>query len=100
MICKRVEEKTAWKDSKFAQSQNTARHDAWFRAKVREALDDLRPGVPHKRVKAHFAKRRSTALRKTKSNGSYPPHTSEDSIPHLKIEMWGTRPPAPISIKG
>jgi DNA-damage-inducible protein J len=70
MICKRVKEKTAWKDSEFAQSQNTARHDSRFRAKVREALDDLRPVVPHKNVKPHFAKRRSAALRKTKSNGS------------------------------
>lgn len=25
-------------------------HDAWFRAKVREALDDPRPVVPHERV--------------------------------------------------
>lgn len=25
-------------------------HDAWFRAKVREALDDPRPAIPHKQV--------------------------------------------------
>ncbi|MCB2262760.1 MAG: type II toxin-antitoxin system RelB/DinJ family antitoxin [Candidatus Thiosymbion ectosymbiont of Robbea hypermnestra] len=25
-------------------------HDAWFRAKVREALDDTRPAVPHRQV--------------------------------------------------
>ncbi|OYZ94685.1 type II toxin-antitoxin system RelB/DinJ family antitoxin [Reyranella sp.] len=25
-------------------------HDAWFRAKVREALDDIRPSVPHRQV--------------------------------------------------
>ena len=25
-------------------------HDAWFRAKVREALDDPRPTVPHERA--------------------------------------------------
>ena len=25
-------------------------HDAWFRAKVREALADTRPGVPHQQV--------------------------------------------------
>jgi len=98
MICKRVEEKTAWKDSKFAQSQNTARHDAWFRAKVREALDDLRPGVPHKKVKAHFAKRRSTALRKTKSNGSYPPPHLGGFYPTSQNRDVGH--PAPISIKG
>lgn len=25
-------------------------HDAWFRAKVQEALDDTRPAVPHQQV--------------------------------------------------
>lgn len=25
-------------------------HDAWFRAKVQEALDDTRPAVPHRQV--------------------------------------------------
>jgi DNA-damage-inducible protein J len=25
-------------------------HDAWFRTKVREALDDTRPPVPHRQV--------------------------------------------------
>ena len=25
-------------------------HDAWFRAKVRDALADTRPGVPHQQV--------------------------------------------------
>jgi len=25
-------------------------HDAWFRAKVREALADTRPGVPHQQM--------------------------------------------------
>ena len=41
-----------------------AKHDAWFCAKVQEALGDPRPGIPHKQVEAHFAKRRSAALRK------------------------------------
>lgn len=27
-------------------------HDAWFRAKVREALDDTGPGLPHDQVMA------------------------------------------------
>ncbi|MGD0902075.1 MAG: type II toxin-antitoxin system RelB/DinJ family antitoxin [Terracidiphilus sp.] len=48
----------------FALATNAAEHDAWFRAKVREALDDPRPGVPHQQVKEHFAKRRAAALRK------------------------------------
>jgi DNA-damage-inducible protein J len=37
-------------------------HDRWFRAKVREALDDPRPAVAHEDVDAHFAKRRAAAL--------------------------------------
>jgi DNA-damage-inducible protein J len=48
----------------FALTQNAAEHDAWFRAKVQEALDDLRPAIPHAKVKAHFAKRRADAIRK------------------------------------
>jgi DNA-damage-inducible protein J len=39
-------------------------HDAWFRAKVQEALSDPRSAIPHKKVEAHFAKRRAAALRK------------------------------------
>jgi hypothetical protein len=32
----------------FVQRQREAReHDAWFRAKVQEAMDDPRPGIPH-----------------------------------------------------
>ena len=36
-------------------------HDAWFRAKVQEALDDPRPAIPHEQVEVHFAKRRAAA---------------------------------------
>ncbi len=36
-------------------------HDAWFRAKVREALDDLAPAAG-KDVEEHFSKRRAVAL--------------------------------------
>lgn len=39
-------------------------HDAWFRAKVQEAMDDPRPAVSHEDVEAHFAARRAAALRK------------------------------------
>ncbi|MEX3983308.1 type II toxin-antitoxin system RelB/DinJ family antitoxin [Paraburkholderia sp. EG287A] len=50
-------------------------HDAWFRAKVHEALTDPRPAVADEEVEAHFAKRRAAAAgepgpahnRKTKS---------------------------------
>jgi len=43
---------------------DSAAHDAWFRAKVQEALDDLRPAIPHEKVESHFAERRAGALRK------------------------------------
>ena len=39
-------------------------HDAWFRAKVREALDDKRPDVDDAAVETHFAERRASALGK------------------------------------
>jgi DNA-damage-inducible protein J len=45
-------------------------HDTWFRAKVQEALDDPRPPVPHKKVEAHFAKRRATMHRRTREASS------------------------------
>ena len=44
---------------------NSEAHDAWFRAKVREALEDQRPDVDDAAVEAHFAERRAAALRKT-----------------------------------
>lgn len=50
----------------FALTNNAAEHDAWFRAKVQEALNDPRPGIPHEKVEAHFAQRRSAALRKVR----------------------------------
>lgn len=43
---------------------NSEAHDAWFRAKVREALDDGRPDVDDAAVEARFAERRASALRK------------------------------------
>jgi DNA-damage-inducible protein J len=51
----------------FALTETSAEYDAWFRAKVREALEDLRPAVPDEDVKAHFAKRRAEALAKANS---------------------------------
>lgn len=40
-----------------------ATHGAWFRSKVQEALDDLRPAIPNDQIEAHFARRRAAALR-------------------------------------
>ena len=50
----------------FELTKNSAAHDAWFRAKVREALSDPRPAIPHKKVEAHFARRRATAARRAR----------------------------------
>jgi len=43
-------------------------YDAWFRAKVQEALADPRPGIPHEEVEARMAKRRAAALKKLRDN--------------------------------
>ena len=40
---------------------NSEVHDAWFRAKVLQALEDSRPDVPDEEVEAHFAGRRAVA---------------------------------------
>jgi DNA-damage-inducible protein J len=48
----------------FALGKGAAEHDAWFRAKVQEALDDPRPAIPHEQVEAEFTARRAQAMRK------------------------------------
>ena len=45
-------------------TMDPAVHDAWFRAKVKEALEDTRPAIPEAQVEACFAERRATARRK------------------------------------
>ena len=44
--------------------EDPSAYDAWFRAKVQEALDDPRPTVHHDEVSAHFARRRADASAK------------------------------------
>jgi len=41
-------------ESEFASTEEAEAYDVWFRAKVREALDDPRPGVPHEQVMAEM----------------------------------------------
>jgi len=48
----------------LAQANIAAAQDAWFRAKVKESLDDPRPAISHEKVESHFAYRRAPALRK------------------------------------
>lgn len=38
-----------------------AAHDAWFRKKVQDALDDQRTAIPNEQKKTHFGKRRAAA---------------------------------------
>jgi DNA-damage-inducible protein J len=49
----------------FGFTSDPVAHDAWFRAKVHEALDDPRPPVAQEEVEAHFARRRAAALAKS-----------------------------------
>ena len=50
-------------ESEFASTEEAEAYDAWFRAKVREALDDPTPPIPHdevvRRVKATIERRRT-----------------------------------------
>ncbi len=43
---------------------NSEAHDAWFRAKVMQALDDTRPDIDDIDVEAHFRQKRAAASRK------------------------------------
>lgn len=54
----------------FELTHNAEAYDTWFRAKVQQALDDLRPAVPHHEVKVKFAERKAAASRKTKDSHS------------------------------
>ena len=41
-------------ESEFASTEEAEAYDVWFRAKVREALDDPRPGIPHEQIMAEM----------------------------------------------
>jgi len=45
-------------------------HDAWFRSKVLDALNETRPDVPDGEVEAHFEKRRAAARLKAAARKS------------------------------
>lgn len=51
----------------FNLATDSASYDAWFREKVQQALDDIRPSVPAGEVEAQFAARRARA-RKSSAN--------------------------------
>jgi DNA-damage-inducible protein J len=43
---------------------NAAAHDAWFRIKVQQVIDDKWPDIAHEDVETHFTARREGSLRK------------------------------------
>src|SRR6056297_3571558 len=45
-------------------------HDAWFKAKVLQALADSRPAIPQDQVESHFINRRAAARNKSEENRS------------------------------
>jgi DNA-damage-inducible protein J len=49
----------------FAPASNAA-HDAWFRAKVQEALDDPRPGLSERDAKTRMAAHRAKIFKRMK----------------------------------
>jgi DNA-damage-inducible protein J len=51
----------------FALAVDPAAHDAWFKRKVQQALDDSRPAVPNDQVEVQFDKRRQKTRRKGKT---------------------------------
>lgn len=53
----------------FGFATDPATYDAWFRAKVQEALDDPRPAIAAEDVEAHFTQRRANAQRKLSEGG-------------------------------
>ena len=53
-----------WPATLVRLSVEPAAHNAWFRTKVQQALDDPRPATPHDQVEARFTERRAAALRK------------------------------------
>jgi DNA-damage-inducible protein J len=44
---------------------NAVGHDAWFRAKVQDVIDDKWPDIAHEDVEARFTVRREGSLRKS-----------------------------------
>jgi len=53
----------------FPMTMDPDAHDAWFREKVQQALEDPRPAIPDEVVEAHFVRRRAAALHKTTKEG-------------------------------
>ena len=71
-----------------------AGHDAWFRAKVQEALDDPRPAIPHEQVEVHFATRRDTAAeeRDRKGYSRQPQACAESQLWEAEAELPAEKP--------
>lgn len=55
-------------ESEFANAEEAAAYDRWFRAQVQEAMDDPRPGIPHDQVMAEMRALIASKRKSTKSN--------------------------------
>ena len=47
----------------FSLAHDAAEQDAWYRARVQEALEDMRPGVPHDEIQEYLARQRAAIRR-------------------------------------
>jgi hypothetical protein len=54
--------------SEFETQEAADSYDLWFRAKVQQALDDTRPGIPHDEV----ARRMQERFARLREQGSLP----------------------------
>ena len=54
--------------AKLKRAHEAAAYDVRFRAEVREALDDPRPGIPHEEVVAEWAIERAELLRRARKD--------------------------------
>lgn len=54
--------------SEFETQEAADSYDLWFRAKVQQALDDTRPGIPHDEV----ARRMQERFARLREQGSSP----------------------------
>jgi hypothetical protein len=53
----------------IAADGDAATYDAWFKAQVRQAIDDPRPGIPAEVAREHFAARRDALRQQSRAKG-------------------------------
>jgi hypothetical protein len=88
MICKRGKI-TALKDSEFALSRYAAEDDAWFRAEVREALDDLRPRGLAQKGEGALCQTAESSAAQGKEQWELSPRTPRRVLSHISKSRCG-----------